>query len=860
MVDGEVQGGRGAADGADSFEALQFGELGRAAGGPVELDGVAAQGGGELRGRALGDDLAVVDEDDFIAVGFGLGGVVGADQEGAAVVAQVAEPAPDGFGGAGVEREGGFVEQQQGGLVEQGAGEVESSAEAAGEGGAEVVGALGELEFAEQLDNAPGALGAGQSEEARVQVERLAERHQVVGGGLLEEDADAAAGGRAGRLAEDAQSALLGIELAGDQAEDGALAGAVGAEQGDPAAGLDVEVDLGDAAAAGPVECRCAELCCWGHGLHSIISDWSCDSLRGGRGGVRVRDLRCALAQMNSTVGDLEGNAARIIAQIEAAEAVGADIVAFPELALTGYPPEDLVLRRGFVEDNLRTLDRVREATRGRHAAAIVGFVDYAHDVFNAAAVLRDGRLHGVYHKQYLPNYGVFDEARYFRPGGGVQLFEIAGAKVGVTICEDIWYSSGPMQDQCLAGAELIVNINGSPFHAGKSAQREQMLATRAADNAVATAYCNLVGGQDHLIFDGGSAVFGPGGQLLSRAELFEEQLLCVDIDIEEVRQVRLHDPRLRRLPQTEGRLIGVGAASEGARPALEQKVAEPKSAVAQVYEALVLGTRDYVHKTGFEKVIIALSGGIDSTITAVLAVEALGAEQVRGVAMPSRYSSEGSVSDARALAENLGIRLDILPIEDSMQAMLGTLGPVFEGLPADVTEENLQARIRGVLMMALSNKLGALVLTTSNKSESATGYTTLYGDMTGGLAVIQDVPKLLVYELSRYANERAGREVVPLTVIEKPPSAELRPDQFDEQSLMPYERLDPILQAFVEEDRSLEDIAAAGFAEEDVKRVMSLVTGAEYKRRQAAPGLRITPRAFGKDRRFPIANRYRGF
>ena len=573
-----------------------------------------------------------------------------------------------------------------------------------------------------------------------------------------------------------------------------------------------------------------------------------------------MRNLRCALAQINAAVGDLEGNAARIIAQIEAAEALGADIVACPELALTGYPPEDLVLRRGFVEDNLRTLDRVREATQGKHVAAVVGFVDYDHDTFNAAAVLRDGRRRGVYRKQYLPNYGVFDEARYFRPGGGVQLFEIAGAKVGVTICEDIWYSSGPMQDQCLAGAELIVNINGSPFHAGKSQQRAQMLSTRAADNAVATAYCNLVGGQDHLIFDGGSAVFGPGGQLLARAELFQEQLLCVDIDVEEVHQVRLHDPRLRRLPQAESVTTAVSSPSQTTRQPVSAPIAEAKPEVAQVYEALVLGTRDYVHKTGFENVIIALSGGIDSTITAVLAVEALGAEHVRGVSMPSRYSSEGSVSDARALADNLGIQLDILPIEDSMQAMLGTLAPIFEGLEPDVTEENLQARIRGVLMMALSNKLGALVLTTSNKSESATGYTTLYGDMTGGLAVIQDVPKLLVYELSRYANERAGREIVPITVIEKPPSAELRPDQFDEQSLMPYERLDPILQAFVEEDRSLDDIVAAGFPADDVKRVMSLVTGAEYKRRQAAPGLRITPRAFGKDRRFPIANRYRGF
>ena len=574
-----------------------------------------------------------------------------------------------------------------------------------------------------------------------------------------------------------------------------------------------------------------------------------------------MRRLRVSLAQINSTVGDLDGNADKIIDQIREAESLGADLIAFPELALTGYPPEDLVLRRGFVEDNLATLDRVREATTGLHVTAIVGFVDYAHDIFNAAGVLHDGELAGAYHKQYLPNYGVFDEARYFRPGQGVQLFDIAGARVGVTICEDIWYSSGPMQDQCLAGAEVVVNINGSPFHAGKSHQREQMLATRAADNAVLTLYCNLVGGQDHLIFDGGSTIYGPGGDLIARADLFTEQLLTVDLDVEEVRQTRLHDPRLRRLPQTQAEQAAISREIDVDRgPLLEPSIAETLSSDVQVYEALVLGTRDYVHKTGFSDVVIALSGGIDSTITAVIAVDALGPDHVRGVSMPSRYSSEGSVADARALADNLGIQMDVLPIEGPYQSYLDTLAPLFEGLPQDVTEENLQARIRGVLMMAISNKTGALVLTTSNKSESATGYTTLYGDMTGGLAVIQDVPKLLVYRISELVNERAGREVIPVSVLTKPPSAELRPDQFDEQSLMPYERLDPILQSFVQEDRSLDEIVAAGFDESDVKRVMSLVTGAEYKRRQAAPGLKITPRAFGRDRRFPIANRYRGF
>ena len=570
--------------------------------------------------------------------------------------------------------------------------------------------------------------------------------------------------------------------------------------------------------------------------------------------------LRVSLAQINAVVGDLQGNADRIIRQIEAAEDLQADLVAFPELAITGYPPEDLVLRRDFIDANLAALDQVRRATAGKHVAAVVGFVDSDLDIHNAAAVLRDGTLHGVYRKRFLPNYGVFDEARTFRPGSGTNLFRIAGARVGITICEDIWYSSGPMQDQCLAGAEVVVNINGSPFHAGKSRFREHMLAARSADNLVHLAYCNLVGGQDALVFDGGSMAFAPDGRRLARAEMFAEQLLSLDLDVGEVRQARLHDPRLRRMQPVQADVAQVSEPSPRARPPLDPPSAADRPDIAQVYDALVLGTRDYVRKTGFQDAVIALSGGIDSTLTAVIAVEALGPEHVRGISMPSRYSSEGSLADAEALAANLGIRLDVMPIEDAFQAHLSTLAPLFQGREPDVTEENLQARVRGVLMMAVSNKLGALVLTTSNKSESATGYATLYGDMSGGLAVIQDVPKLMVYELSRHANQRAGRELVPVSVIEKPPSAELRPDQLDEESLMPYDRLDPILQAFVEEDRSLDEIAAMGFPGEDVRRVMSLVTGAEYKRRQAAPGLRITPRAFGKDRRFPIANAYRGF
>ena len=574
-----------------------------------------------------------------------------------------------------------------------------------------------------------------------------------------------------------------------------------------------------------------------------------------------MRRFRIALAQMNPTVGDIAGNAAAIRERIDRVESLGADLVAFPELVLTGYPPEDLVMRRRFVQDNLDALEELAGYTRGKHVAAVVGFVDYDNDPYNAAALLAKGEVRGRYHKHYLPNYGVFDEARYFRPGTESPVFDVAGVLVGVNICEDIWYSSGPAQEQTLAGAEVIVNINGSPFHGGKMAQREKMLATRASDNAVIVCYCNMIGGQDDLVFPGDSMIHDPRGDLRARAAMFEDTLLVADLDVDFVTQVRLHDPRRRRLPLEPTPIIEVSQAAAGRPSAIAPPpLTEEPPFAAAIYDALVLGTRDYVRKTGFEQVIIALSGGIDSTLTAAIAVNALGPENVTCVSMPSRYSSEGSVADAQALADNLGITLLTVPIEPMFVSFLDALSGPFAGREPDTAEENLQARIRGMLMMAMSNKFGSLVLTTSNKSESATGYTTLYGDMTGGLAVIQDVPKTMVYELSRHVNERAGRDLIPISVIEKPPSAELRPDQFDEESLMPYERLDPILEAFVEDDRTLDEIVAMGYDEGEVRRVMSLVTNSEYKRRQAAPGLKITPRAFGRERRFPIANSYKGF
>ena len=541
---------------------------------------------------------------------------------------------------------------------------------------------------------------------------------------------------------------------------------------------------------------------------------------------------------------------------------LGADIVAFPELTLPGYPPEDLLLRRRFILDNQRALQHVVENLPG--ITAVVGFVDANADNFNAAALVHDGTLAGVYRKQFLPNYGVFDEVRYFRPGDRAQVFEIAGAKVGVNICEDIWYPEGPTQAQAFAGADVVININGSPFHKSKRLFRERMLATRAADNAVIVCYVNLVGGQDELVFDGSSVIFDQGGELVARAPAFEESLLVADLNLEALYLRRLHNP-LRRSQQLTGVRpdvddIFVSAAAHARKPLLpEEHVAEPVSDVAEVYHALVTGTRDYVLKNGFETVIVGVSGGIDSSLVATVAADALSPEHVVAVSNPSRYSSEGSIADARQLADNLGIKLMIIPIEPAHAAYLDVLERHFEGTQPGTAEENIQSRIRGNIWMALSNKFGwQPVLTCGNKSELATGYATLYGDMAGGFAVIKDVPKLLVYQLARYRNERAGRDLIPQAVLDKPPSAELKPGQLDTDTLPPYEVLDPVLEAYVENDRSPEEIVALGYEEAIVRRIVGLVDRNEYKRRQSPPGVKITPRAFGRDRRLPITNRYR--
>ncbi|MEE8369663.1 MAG: NAD+ synthase [Dehalococcoidia bacterium] len=578
-----------------------------------------------------------------------------------------------------------------------------------------------------------------------------------------------------------------------------------------------------------------------------------------------TRNLRVGLAQINTTVGDLDGNVQKLLEYVERARELAVDVVSFPVLTVTGYPPEDLLLRPSFVRDNLEALQSVVRGCGG--ITAVVGFVDLVDgDSYNAAAVIHDGRLAGVYHKQSLPNYGVFDEFRYFRAGRDISLYTVAGTEVGVNVCEDIWHPGDPTRAQAFGGAQVILNINGSPFHAGKSRFREQMLATRASDYGVFVCYTNQVGGQDELVFDGGSVVLNAAGEIVARAAMFEEELLVCDLDIEEGLSRQLHDPRLRREQAARDGMADLPRAHLSDAPIVADKaplqahLASPLEEEAEVYAALVTGTRDYVRKTGFTRAVIALSGGIDSSLVAAIAVDALGKENVSGIAMPSRYSSEGSVRDARELADKLGIELMIIPIEPAHAAYLEMLAGPFGGGESGVAEENIQSRVRGNLIMALSNRFNWLVLTTGNKSEMATGYATLYGDMAGGFAVIKDVPKTLVYRLSRYRNRSGGQPLIPQSVLTKPPSAELRPDQLDQDSLPPYEVLDPILEAYVEEDKSLEEIVAMGYDYAIVVRVIRMVNRNEYKRRQAPPGVKITPRAFGRDRRLPIANRYQGF
>ena len=571
-----------------------------------------------------------------------------------------------------------------------------------------------------------------------------------------------------------------------------------------------------------------------------------------------MRSLRMAMAQINPTVGDIVGNTALIKAWIKDARRAKADIVAFPELCIPGYPPEDLLLKPQFVAANLRALDEVIKASHG--LTTIVGFVDKTADIHNAAAIICDGELKGVYHKQYLPNYAVFDEFRYFDAGQRAPVFKLGDVVIGVNICEDIWYPGGPTQEQALAGAQLIINISASPYHAGKQHARERMLATRAEDNAVALAYVNLVGGQDELVFDGHSLVIDERGELLARGKAFEEDFIVVDLNAERVFNERLHDPR-RRQERLLNPAVEQIVLRETALPAKTDKaqavLGETPGRVEEVYRALVLGTRDYVRKNGFKSAVIGLSGGVDSALVACVAVDALGADNVTCVFMPTRYSSSESGRDAEQLAKNLGCHYHVVTIEETFNQYLAMLAPVFGNTPMGVAEENIQARIRGNILMALSNKFGALVLSTGNKSEMSVGYCTLYGDMCGGFAVIKDVPKTLVYDLCHWLN-RDG-ELIPDYIITRPPSAELRPDQKDTDSLPPYDVLDAILERYVEEDLSLEAIIAEGFDAELVRRIARLVDINEYKRRQAAPGVRITTRAFGRDRRMPLTNQFRG-
>ena len=570
--------------------------------------------------------------------------------------------------------------------------------------------------------------------------------------------------------------------------------------------------------------------------------------------------MRLALAQMNTVVGDLDGNRERIVARLEEAREAGAELVLFPELAVTGYPPEDLLLRPGFLRAAAKTLDSIAAETKG--IAALVGAPHLDRDLFNACAVCVNGEVKAMYRKQFLPNYGVFDEDRYFQAGRELVLLRCGETLVGPTVCEDIWQPGPPATDLALAGAHIVANISASPFHLGKGVEREEMLATRARDNSCWIAFVNAVGAQDELIFDGHSLVLDEQGRIVARGPAFEEALLVVDVDSTTAVGRRLRDARRRALARARRELPNPPVVEIPTRPS--DRSVQPVQAplldeLEQMRLALELGLRDYVEKNGFHEVVLGVSGGIDSALVAALAAEALGPDRVVCVSMPSRYSSKGTQSDAKRVAEALGARLIEIPIEPIVETVGAALAQPFEGTEVGVAEENVQARIRGLLVMALSNKFGWLPLATGNKSELSVGYATLYGDMAGGFALLKDMYKTDVYRLARHLNERAGRELIPQSVIDRAPSAELRADQLDEDSLPPYPQLDKVLEAYVELDESREELTTDGFDEDVVDRAVGMIDRAEYKRRQAPPGVKLRPKAFGRDRRVPITNRWRG-
>lgn len=566
--------------------------------------------------------------------------------------------------------------------------------------------------------------------------------------------------------------------------------------------------------------------------------------------------VRIGLAQINATVGDITGNEAKILRYISEAQKSGVDIVAFPEMALTGYPPEDLLFKSGFIEANLNALARIAKKTRD--IIVVTGFIDRKDDLYNSAAVITSGKIHAIYHKRFLPNYSVFDEERYFKAGQENLVCKSGSLVFGVNICEDIWHPAGPMAEQVSAGSQLIINISASPYQYSKVKYKERMLAGRTADYAVFLAYVNLVGGQDELVFDGQSVVFDPEGKISSRAKPFSEDLLIVDIEPDRLLKRRVREPRLRKGMSSQ-KVVPVIALPEKITkshfPEIKFRIEKHLPKVTEVYQALLTGTKDYVEKNGFQKVIIGLSGGIDSALTATIAADCLGKERVVGLFMPSRYSAKISETDSKQLAKNLGIEVHLIPIEDIFDVYLRTLRTAFADTKPDITEENIQARIRGNLIMAFSNKYGYLVLTTGNKSEIATGYCTLYGDMAGGFAVLKDIPKTLVYRLAEYRNKISP--VIPNRILTRPPTAELRPDQKDSDTLPEYPVLDPILKAYVEENLSPGEIIKKGHPESLTRKVIRMVDRNEYKRRQAPPGIKITGRAFGKDWRLPITNAF---